>query len=141
MTAGRRGRVARAWFRVLNATLNPVTVRLARSGLGPLSLIRHTGRRSGRTYETPILLARDGPDFVAELTYGPGVDWYRNVVAAGGCVVVHGGTEHRIAGVEPYPAAAGLAAFGRPASVVLRLLRRREFRLLRTAGTDPAPSG
>ncbi|UQU61814.1 nitroreductase/quinone reductase family protein [Couchioplanes caeruleus] len=141
MTAGRRGRVARAYFRVLNATLNPVTVRLARSGFGPLALIRHTGRRSGRTYETPIVLARDGRDFVAELTYGPGVDWYRNVVAAGGCVVVHGGTEHRIAGVEPYPAQAGLAAFGRPAALLLRLLRRREFRLLRTAATDAETPG
>ena len=138
MTVVVRRSFARGYFWVLGNTLNRVTVRLARRGRGPFSLVRHVGRRSGRTYETPLLLARDGPDFVAELTYGPGADWYRNVVAAGGCVVVHRGAEHRIDSIEPYPAAAGLAAFGRPAAVILRVLRRSEFRLLRAAATGSA---
>jgi deazaflavin-dependent oxidoreductase (nitroreductase family) len=129
-----RRRVRARYFRLLNASLNRVTRRAARAGRGPWSLVRHVGRRSGRTYETPLLLARVPEGFVAELTYGPGVDWYRNIVAAGGCVVVHRGVEHRIDRIEPCPAEVGLRAFANPSAFVLRVLRRREFRVLHEAG-------
>jgi deazaflavin-dependent oxidoreductase (nitroreductase family) len=122
-----------AWLRLLKHSLNRVTVPLARSGRGPFALVRHVGRRSGRAYETPLLLARRGDDFVAELTYGPDVDWYRNVMAAGRCEVVAGGVVHEIDRIEPLPADDGLRAFGNPAAPVLRLLRRRDFRLLKVA--------
>ena len=58
------------------------------------------------------------------------MSWYRNVVAAGGCVVVSGGAEYRVDRIEPCEAAAGIRAYGNPAALVLRLLHRREFRLL-----------
>jgi deazaflavin-dependent oxidoreductase (nitroreductase family) len=50
-----------------------------------LVAVRHSGRRSGRTYETPINVFRTSDGYVAALTYGPDTDWVRNVVAAGGC--------------------------------------------------------
>ncbi|GIM89058.1 nitroreductase family deazaflavin-dependent oxidoreductase [Paractinoplanes toevensis] len=125
-----------AWLGLLKHSLNRVTVPLARSGRGPFALVRHVGRRSGRPYETPLLLARLGDDFVAELTYGPDVDWYRNVVAAGHCQVITGGIVHEIDRIEILPADDGLRAFGNPAAVVLRLLRRRDFRLLHVATTQ-----
>lgn len=118
------------FLRLLKHTLNRVTVPLARSGHGPVALVRHVGRRSGRTYETPLMLARVPEGFVAELTYGPDVDWYRNITAAGHCVVVSRGAEYQVDRIGPFPTEQGLAAFGMPASVLLRLLRRREFRLL-----------
>jgi deazaflavin-dependent oxidoreductase (nitroreductase family) len=126
-------RARQSWFWLLKNTLNRATTRMAHAGRGPFSLIRHTGRKSGREYETPLILARAGRDFVAELTYGPDVSWYRNVVAAGRCSVVFRGAEYEIDRIEPYDTAAGLRAFGYPASLVLRLLRRRHFRLLHTA--------
>ncbi len=129
------GRAQRVLLRVLKHTLNPLALRAARSGRGPFSVVRHVGRRSGRVYETPLILARVDGGFVAELTYGTGVSWYRNVVAAAGCVVVHRGTEHRIDRVETFSRDDGLAAFGYPAALVLRLLRRKEFRLLHEAPT------
>src|SRR4051812_50056213 len=84
MTVDRNG-VQRRFLWMLKNSLNRLTIRIARSGRGPFSLVRHVGRRSGRTYETPVILARVPQGFVAELTYGAGVDWYRNIVAAGGC--------------------------------------------------------
>jgi hypothetical protein len=75
--------------------------------------------------------------FVAELTYGTDVAWYRNVVAAGHCVLVVKGVENTIDGIEPYPAETGRAAFGFPARLILRLLRRQEFRFLRIAKDQP----
>ena len=134
-------KVRRGWFWLLKNTLNRATARMARAGRGPFSLIRHTGRRTGRTYETPLILARSGGDFVAELTYGPDVAWYRNVVAAGGrCTVVVGGTEYPIHAISPLDTAVGLRAFGFPASVILRLSHRRHFRLLHVASA-PVPPG
>jgi deazaflavin-dependent oxidoreductase (nitroreductase family) len=126
----------RLWLSLLKNTLNRGTLRLAKAGVGPFSLIRHVGRKTGKVYETPLMLARAGDDFVAELTYGPEVAWYRNVVAAGGCVVLVDGVEHRIVRIADFPAEDGLRAFGQPAATVLKLLRRSEFRLL---SPRPAP--
>lgn len=130
------GRITRAWLSVLKHTLNPLTLRLARSGHGPISLIRHVGRTSGATYETPLIIARVPDGFIAELTYGPQVAWYRNVRKAGHAVVLYKGREYAIDRIEPYPTDAGRRAYGPPFAQVLALLRRKEFRLLHTA--DPA---
>lgn len=124
----------RAWLWLLKNTLNRWTTRLARSGRGPFSLVRHIGRNSGTVYETPIIVARVPDGFIAELTYGENVNWFRNIVAAGGCDLLVGGATHRVIAIEPYPSDAGRRAFGFPARLVLNLLRRDEFRLLRTEG-------
>ncbi len=127
------GRVRDGWLWLIKRTLNHATLRLARTGRGPISIVRHVGRRTGAPYETPIIVAPVAGGFVAELTYGPHVDWYRNVVAAGGCDVVVRGTAHRIVAIETIGAVEGRRAFGFPARLVLTLLRRRDFRLLREA--------
>ncbi len=134
-------RFQRGFLRLVKNTLNRVTVPLARSGHGPHALVRHVGRRTGRTYETPLLLARTPDGFVIELTYGPGVDWYRNITAAGRCVVLRHGVEYPVDRIEPCTTEEGLAAFGPPRSLVLRLLRRREFRGLHVAAAADADAG
>jgi deazaflavin-dependent oxidoreductase (nitroreductase family) len=121
------------WFAFLSRTLNPVALRGAHSGRGPFSAVRHVGRKTGRAYETPIIVAPLGDDFVAELTYGRDVAWYRNLVAAGGGVLVHRGREIAIDGVSDLDAAVGLRAYGAPRSWILRLLRRHDFLLLHVA--------
>ena len=45
-------------------------------------IVIHTGRRSGRTYETPVNVFRTDGRFVLALTYGR-ADWVQNVMAAG----------------------------------------------------------
>jgi deazaflavin-dependent oxidoreductase (nitroreductase family) len=110
-----------------------VTSRIARSRVGPFALVRHVGRRSGRRYETPLILARVPEGFVAELTYGPDVDWYKNITAAGRCTVLHHGREYDVEGISDLPSEQGIAAFPAPARAILRTLNRQEFRLLRVA--------
>jgi deazaflavin-dependent oxidoreductase (nitroreductase family) len=119
---------------LVNHMLNRVTSRVARSGRGPFSLIRHVGRKSGRTYETPVILAKIPEGFVAELTYGENVNWYRNVVAAGGCVVVHHRAEYLVTAIEPWSAERGRNAYPAPFRLILKATGRNEFRLLRTGG-------
>jgi deazaflavin-dependent oxidoreductase (nitroreductase family) len=61
--------------------INPVLRNLARSSYGPFALLRHVGRKSGQTYEIPIMVWRVVDGFVIVLTYGPQVDWLRNLQA------------------------------------------------------------
>jgi deazaflavin-dependent oxidoreductase (nitroreductase family) len=124
----------RTYLWLLKNTLNWLTKRVARSGRGPFSLVRHVGRRSGRVYESPIVVAAVPEGFVAELTYGENVNWYRNVVAAGSCDLLVAGTPHHVVAIEPYPIDGGRRAFGFPARLVLKVLHRKEFGLLRTVG-------
>lgn len=51
------------------------------------AIVTHVGRRSGRTYRTPVNLFRDGERFVVALTYGRDSEWVKNVMSAGGCTL------------------------------------------------------
>ncbi len=76
---------------------------------------------------------RDGDSFTIELTYGPEVDWYRNVQAAGGCEIVWHGQTFTIDGLAPLDAQTGLRAFPQPFRVMLTLLGNRHFARLHIA--------
>ena len=119
--------IRKGFLNVLKHTLNPLTRRLARSPFGPFALVRHVGRRSGKVYETPIIVAPTPGGFVIELTYGADVDWHKNVLAAGGCTLVVHGKEYVINKIEPLDAESGRAAYPQPQSTVLRLLNRTHF--------------
>jgi len=76
--------------------VNPVVLRLA--GHGSLVDLEHVGRRSGRRYHTPLLAFRSGDrgegdhgTVTVALTYGPDVEWLRNVRRAGGARMLMGG--------------------------------------------------
>lgn len=121
----------RGWLIILKYTLNPLTRRLARSSIGPFTIVRHIGRRSGKVYETPIIAAPIKDGFVIELTYGHDVDWHKNVLAAGGCTILRHGREFVIDQIEPVDAETGRAAFSRPQQIILRLLGRKDFEKLK----------
>ena len=48
-------------------------------------VVRHRGRKSGRTYTTPVNVFRTLEGYVVALTYGSASDWVKNVLAEGGC--------------------------------------------------------
>jgi deazaflavin-dependent oxidoreductase (nitroreductase family) len=115
------------FLNTLKHTLNPLTRQLAYTDHGPFVIIRHVGRRSGKTYETPIIARRALDGFVIELTYGAKVDWYKNVLAAGGCTVVFHGTPYVMNKIVPLSAEQGIAAFSTLQQGILRLLGRHQF--------------
>jgi len=107
--------------------LNRVTRKFAESSRGSFAVIRHVGRRSGKPYETTIMVWPMGDGFVIALTYGPEVDWYRNVQAAGHCTILWHGKEYAIEKVEAIDIKTGLLAFPARFQFILRMLGTRHF--------------
>ena len=68
--------------------VNPLTIPLTHRRLTRFAIVEHRGRRSGRTFRTPVEVRRamDG-GFIIPLTWGEETDWFRNVRAAGGCTL------------------------------------------------------
>lgn len=111
----------------LKHSLNPLTLKLARGTRSSFAIVHHIGRTSGRAYETPIIVQPTEGGLVIELTYGDQVDWYRNVRAAGGCVILYHRVEWVIVGFEDLDAAHGITAFTPGQQRILRLLKREHF--------------
>lgn len=68
--------------RFVKRFVNPILRNVTGLSFGPFALIRHVGRKSGKTYEIPIMVWRVPDGFIIVLTYGPEVDWLRNPQAA-----------------------------------------------------------
>jgi deazaflavin-dependent oxidoreductase (nitroreductase family) len=78
--------------RRMNRSLtNPRVMRTAGSVGTQTSVIRHTGRTSGRTFETPVDVITTADGFLIALPYGTRADWVRNVLAAGSATIVSQG--------------------------------------------------
>lgn len=72
-------------MRPMTKMLNPLIVRLAGGRHFHMAAqVRHVGRRSGRTYTTPVSARRSGDTVVIALTFGNQSDWSRNLRSAGG---------------------------------------------------------
>jgi deazaflavin-dependent oxidoreductase (nitroreductase family) len=107
---------------------NPIGRRFA--GRVPGSgIVVHRGRRSGRTYRTPVAVFRRPGGYAIALTYGPGAEWVQNVLAAGGAVLERG--DRRIRLVNPRVVRDPDRRFVPPwVRVFLRLLGADAFLLL-----------
>lgn len=118
-----------------------VTNPLARVAAGRLpffGIVVHQGRRSGRTYRTPVnVFVRPG-GFVIPLTYGQG-DWAKNVTAAGEARLETRGRTHRVGNprVVHDPTRGAVPA---PVRAVLGMVKVEEFLLLDDLGSDRSPS-
>ena len=69
--------------RALNKrVLNPVMMRTVAGNTGTLRRFAK-GRRTGKEYATPVMAEPTQDGFIIPLPYGEGVDWLKNVRAAG----------------------------------------------------------
>jgi deazaflavin-dependent oxidoreductase (nitroreductase family) len=107
---------------------NPILAPFARR-LPCFAVVTHVGRRSGRTYRTPVNVFRAGERYVIALTYGADSQWVRNVLAAGEADLETRGRHIRL--VDPvvvHDEARGLVP--RAVRAVLRLADVSDFMLL-----------
>lgn len=61
--------------------------------LPSFAVLRHTGRRTGAVYETPMNAWREDDKVVVALTYGEDVDWLKNARQSASSVFIMGGEE------------------------------------------------
>jgi deazaflavin-dependent oxidoreductase (nitroreductase family) len=75
------------------------------SGWLPLwSIVEHVGRRSGKTYRTPVSMFRTRDGVAVLLVYGPNRDWVKNFQAANGERVKLGGKTFDVTDPRTVPA-------------------------------------
>jgi deazaflavin-dependent oxidoreductase (nitroreductase family) len=122
----------------MTKVLNPVMRNMAgRRHVQMIALVRHTGRRSGRQYTTPVGAHLAGDTVVIPLTFGTQSDWSRNVRAAGGCSIRLGGVDYET--VQPRVVTAEEArpvvrsAYSGMQRAMFRMLGIKGFLLLRLA--------
>lgn len=89
--------------RVNRAVFNPQMMRTAGMPGAFASVVRHAGRRSGRTYETPVGAVPTDDGFVIALVYGTRPDWVQNLLASGSAVIVHEGRSYHVDQPEIVP--------------------------------------
>jgi hypothetical protein len=82
---------------------NALVLPTAGRRISAYAVLRHTGRRSGRTYLTPVGAYPFGDGFVTGLTYGPTVDWCRNVLASDNAVLRWRGKDYALERPELIP--------------------------------------
>jgi deazaflavin-dependent oxidoreductase (nitroreductase family) len=99
--------------------------RMLRSAGGPgasASIVRHVGRSSGKSYETPVTAVPTADGFVIALPYGANIDWLKNLLAAGSATLVHDGQAHLVDQPEVVPVARAAQDFSPGERRVLRVL-------------------
>jgi deazaflavin-dependent oxidoreductase (nitroreductase family) len=119
--------------------VNPLTRRFA-DRLPWFGLVSHAGRRSGTTYHTPLNVFRRGDGYVFALTYGPDVDWVRNVIAAGGCTMRTGGRAVRLVDPQLVHDPSGHLV-PRPVRTVLGLMRVTDYLVVSVANGNRGSGG
>ena len=114
---------------------NPLVLALTAGGRrwAYFALVRHVGRRSGRSYSTPIWVIRTGGGFLVPLTYGTRADWCRNVLAAGAATIVCRGVAVAVVRPTVVDAASVVPRLPPLQRGVMRLVGMRQFLVLRTA--------
>lgn len=117
---------------------NPLLIHLA--GVGWFADLEHVGRRTGAVRHTPLMAFRDGDRVTVALTYGAGVQWLKNIRAAGRCRMHLGGRLLELGAPRDLTQAQGLARMPQPIRAVfamtgfvedfveLPVLRERAFR-------------
>lgn len=127
--------IPKAVGRLNKAGLNRLTRHIAPWAPG-LGVVVHRGRRSGRVYQTPVNVFPGADGYVFALTYGPGTDWVKNVLAEGGCELHTRG--RTIALTDPRlfhdESRAAIRPFERQ---ILRALNVTDFLSLKTASVPP----
>jgi len=79
----------------LSRTLNPLNMPLARR-LPPFAVLHHRGRRTGRSYDTPVQAYHTPDGWVVALAYNHNSAWVLNLLAAGGGEMTRAGRRYRI---------------------------------------------
>lgn len=115
-----KSRFARRWNSYI--VTHPIISRLMEC-----AILKHTGRRSGRVYATPVSARPTATGFVVPLSFGEKSDWYRNALAANGCVIQWKGVEYRLIDPQMVSLAVALPAYNPVHRLLLPMTGIKQF--------------
>jgi deazaflavin-dependent oxidoreductase (nitroreductase family) len=95
--------VLKPLIRLQRAVINPRQMRSAGTPGAYAAVIRHRGRVSGQSYETPVGVVAEDNGYLIALVYGPRTNWLQNVLASGSASIVHDGQTVRVDRPELVP--------------------------------------
>ncbi|MCV7298442.1 nitroreductase family deazaflavin-dependent oxidoreductase [Mycobacterium barrassiae] len=72
------------WLARFNRYVTNPIQRLWAGWAPTMGILEHTGRKSGKSYRTPLTVFPTDEGVAILLTYGPNRDWLKNITAAGG---------------------------------------------------------
>ena len=111
------------WVRYFNKrVLNRLLGKIAGLPYSPITMVYHTGRRSGKRYHTPVIVASVPGGFLFALTYGDQVDWYRNILSSGEAAVRWHGKEYALEAPEKVMPEEARLAFPAPLRPILKAI-------------------
>lgn len=91
-----KSRAMRSIAKVFNPVLAPMA---DRGWIGIWGTLEHVGRRSRRTYRTPVAVLASGDLLFVPVPFGTGTQWTQNVLAAGKAKIRWHGRDREV--VEP----------------------------------------
>lgn len=98
------------------------------------SIVEHVGRRSGKTFKTPVSMFRSDDGVAILLAYGTDTDWVKNLQAADGGQVTLGGKTFRVTNPRIVPTAEAARSVKTPWRQMLKATRVKYTLLLTRAG-------
>jgi deazaflavin-dependent oxidoreductase (nitroreductase family) len=119
--------------------MKPLALRSAGTPGAYASVVRHVGRTTGRTYETPIGAVATGDGFVIALPYGPNTDWLKNVLASGSAIIVDEGTTYDVDRPQVVPMADAGHHFSPQDQRAHRMFRVDQCLRVRRVGQNQSP--
>ncbi|HNT23581.1 MAG TPA: hypothetical protein PKM21_04405 [Anaerolineales bacterium] len=106
---------------------NKLLIHIAGKSFGHFAILGHTGRKTGKRYQIPIIAEPSGQGFVIALTYGKKVDWCANVLAHGGCTLRWKNQEYTLTQPEFIDPEIALQAFPPFIRRALRVAKTEDF--------------
>ncbi|MCL3862495.1 nitroreductase family deazaflavin-dependent oxidoreductase [Actinotalea sp. K2] len=133
--------ITRRITRFTKRVVNPLMLKVA--GRGALVDLEHVGRRSEEVHHTPLMAFRRGEIVTVALTYGPEVEWLKNVRSAGGARMHMSGELLTLGPPRDLSVTEGLSRVPQPQRALLRWpVRCRDYvELPVVAAERPSRSG
>jgi deazaflavin-dependent oxidoreductase (nitroreductase family) len=127
----------RRGIRFVARFVNPLTLLVAgRRWMPVVGVMHHRGRRTGRMYATPLGMRARADLVYVPLTFSEHAAWYRNVVAAGTCVVTYLGRDIRLVDPQVVDHAAASPAFPGYERLQFRLAGINEYLVMRISEAE-----
>jgi deazaflavin-dependent oxidoreductase (nitroreductase family) len=101
---------------------NRIVMSIGRAGkhYSLFAVLHHTGRKSGKTYTTPVRLVYKDQQFIIPLTYGDRADWYQNLLASGKAQITWQGQTYAVGHPERLEVSAAAGDFPAISRILFR---------------------